>query len=527
VNIQLQEEIMESFVRKHAKQIIGLITGFDRLVFRGVLRTLSYVGGMMMYLGMAGVLLKDFAEHALSMTSKIKEASLEVARIANRPIIYLPSSQTSKEDAARGIAAKDGISTGLVCVLTSVEPCLSYEIFRNRETKHLELQPRWRKCLHLYHYQIHPQLGFMHARIQTWFPFNIQICINGREWLSRQMNAAGLAYRRRDNCFPWIEDPIRAQFLMESQLKANWPELLNPIVRQINPIHNTLFKAFPIDYYWTVHQSEWATDIMFRDSAALADLYPSLVHHGITTFGSPDVMRFLGRKPVLHPAFNGQVISDYKDRAEGVRIKHRLNHNSIKVYDKEGSILRVETTINDPQDFKVFRPKEGEPEGEKDWRPMRKGVADLHRRAEVSEAANERYVQALASVEETTPLSKLAEPLCQPVQWKGKRVRALNLHCPEDASLLQAISRGEFAINGFRNRDLQVILFPNQNADQKQRRRVSAIVTRKLRILRAHGLVKKVAHTHRYLLTDKGRTAITTILAARNADANSLTKLAA
>jgi hypothetical protein len=518
---------MESFVSKHAEQIIGVISGFDRLVFRGVLRALSYVGGMMMYLGMAGVLLKDFAEHALAMTKTIKEASLEVARSAHRPIIYLPSSQTSKEDTAHGIAAKDGITTGLVCVLTSVEPCLSYEIFRNRETKHLELQPRWRKCLHLYHYQIHPQLGFMHARIQTWFPFNIQICINGREWLSRQMDAAGLTYRRQDNCFPWIEDPIVAQSLMESQLEVNWPQLLHPIVRQINPVHDSLFEAFPIDYYWSVHQSEWATDIMFGDRAALAALYPTLVHQAITTFGSPDVMRFLGRKPLIHPSFKGQVVSDYKDRTEGVRVKHRLNHNSIKVYDKEGSILRVETTINDPADFKVFRPREGKPEDEKDWLPMRKGIADLHRRAQVSEAANERYVQALASVEETTPLGKLAEPLCQPVQWKGKRVRALNLHCPEEVSLLEAISRGEFAINGFRNRDLQAILFPTPTSNQKEHRRVSAIVTRKLRILRAHGLVKKVAHTHRYLLTDKGLTAITTILAARNADADSLTKLVA
>jgi len=518
---------MESFVSRHAKQIIGIISGFDRLVFRGTLRSLSYVGGMMMYLGMAGVLLKDFAEHALSMTTRIKEASLEIAKTANRPVIYLPSSQTSKEDTAHGIAAKDEITTGLVCILSSVEPCLSYDIFRNRETKHLELQPRWRKCLHLYHYQVHPQLGFMHARIQTWFPFSIQICINGREWLSRQMDASALAYRRRDNCFPWIEDPIRAQSLMESQLEANWPELLNPIVRQINPIHDSLFKAFPIDYYWTGHQSEWATDIMFGDNAALATLYPALVHHGITTFGSPDVMRFLGRKPMIHPAFSGQVVSDYRDRAEGVRVKHRLNHNSIKVYDKEGSILRVETTINDPHGFKVFRPKEGEPQGEKHWLPMRKGIADLHRRAQVSEAANERYVQALASVEEKTPLGKLAEPLCQPVQWKGKRVRALNPYSSQDVSLLQAVSRGEFAINGFRNRDLQAILFPNQTTEQKEHRRISAIVSRKLRILRAHGLIKKVPHTHRYLLTDKGRTATTTILAARNADANSLTKLAA
>lgn len=207
-------------------------------------------------------------------------------------------------------------------------------------------------------------------------------------------------------------------------------------------------------------------------------------------------------------------------------MKHRLNLNSIKAYDKEGSILRLETTINNAQEFKVLRSKEGDPEGEKQWRPMRKGIADLHRRAQVSQAANERYAEALASVEETIPVGRLAERLCQPVKCNGKRVRALNPYSPEDARLLEAISRGEFAINGFRNRDLRRIILPDQ-PHAKGQRAISAIITRKLRILRSHGLIKKVPRTHRYILTDKGRTAVTSILAAHNADAISLTKIAA
>jgi hypothetical protein len=341
------------------------------------------------------------------------------------------------------------------------------------------------------------------------------------------MSSANVAYLQQDNCFPWIEDPVRAQALMKSQLEVNWPEILNPIIRQINPVHDQLFEKFPIEYYWTVHQSEWATDIMFRDATSLAAIYPALVHHAITTFGSADVMRFLGRKGVIHPAFNGQVVSDYKKRAEGVRVKHRLNLNSIKAYDKEGSILRLETTINNAEEFKVLRTREGDRDGEIEWRPMRKGIADLHRRAQVSEAANERYAEALASVEETIPIGKLAETFCQPCRWKGKRVRALNPYSPEDACLLQAISRGEFTINGFRNRDLQHIIFPNQISNPQDQRRISAALTRRLRILRAHGLIKKVTRTHRYVITDKGRIAVTGILAARNANAISLTKIAA
>ena len=221
---------------------------------------------------------------------------------------------------------------------------------RNRASQHIEIEPRHRKCLFLYHYQIHPQFGFMHARIQTWFPFAIQICLNGREWLAHSMDAAGLAYQRRDNCFTWLERPERAQRMMERQVQSDWPALLDGIARSLNPAHQTMFAGFPMDYYWSTYQSEWATDIMFRDPAVLARLYPNLVHHGLTTFLSADVMRFLGRKVPASGQPNGnlqaEVVSDVKRRPEGVRIKHRVGENSVKMYDKQESVLRVETTIN-------------------------------------------------------------------------------------------------------------------------------------------------------------------------------------
>ena len=245
-----------------------------------------------------------------------------------------------------------------------------------------------------------------HARIQTWFPFSIQICLNGREWLARSLDAAGVGYVQRDNCFTRLDNPKRAQRLMERQVQAAWPELLNAIARSLNPQHATMFRACPIEYYWSTHQSEWATDILFRNSRSLAWLYPRLIHHGLTTFFSRDVMRFLGRNiPAtgnIPTRLQAEVVSDMKTRPEGVRIKHRLGESSIKMYDKQGSVLRVETTINDAADFKSFRTPEGKPEADKAWYPMRKGIADLHRRAETSQAANDRYLRALASVQDTT-----------------------------------------------------------------------------------------------------------------------------
>ena len=521
---------MDTFLSKHAKDIIGTLSGFDRLVFRGTLRSLVYVGGMKSYLYSTGVLLKDFAGHALDMTKRLKKASLAETKQVDRPVHYLPSSKTSKEYMAREIAEKDGITEGPVCILTAVEPCNSFEIYRNSATKYLELVPRQRKCLHIYQYQIHPVFGFMNARIQTWFPFNIQICINGREWLARQMDEAGLNYRRADNCFPWISDPVQAQRLMDQQLRSSWPDLLEGVARTLNPLHQEMFSNFPVDYYWSTHQSEWATDIMFRDTATLAHLYPKLVHHGLVTFMSPDIMRFLGRN--IPPGgnipknFNAEVVSDIKKRVEGVRIKHRHGNNSIKLYDKQGSIMRVETLITDPSDYKSFRTPEGQPEVEKKWLPMRKGIADLHRCAEVSQAANNRYIHALASVENTTSVGELTVELCRPSTWQGKRVRAMNPFSLDDANLIEIISRGEFTENGFRNRDVRVLLFPGQSTPEENRR-YSAAVTRKFLLLRAHGLIKKVTGTHRYQVTDKGRNIVTALITTRNASTESLTKLAA
>jgi hypothetical protein len=309
-----------------------------------------------------------------------------------------------------------------------------------------------------------------------------------------------------------------------------------------------------------VAQSEWASDVMFRRRAELERLFPRWTNHAVTTFGAVDILRFLGRQIPLQgkvPArFAGEVQTGLLEREEGARIKHWLNHNSIKLYDK-GSVLRSECTLNNPKDFRVHRPKEGNPEGPQAWLQLRYGLADLPCRAVIGQAANDRYLDALAAVHDTTPLRDLVDPLCQPVlepthpaptndlpqapatpapteksaarakPVTTRRLRALNPLAPADAALLEAISRHEFLINGLRNRDLRALLYPTQTTDPAEQRRRSAAVGRKLRLLRAHGLLQKIAHTHRYLVTPTGRTALTALLAARNANADFLTNHAA
>jgi len=519
------EDVVKEFVQKYAGIIVGALSGFDRLIFRGYLRELSYVRGLFMYLCWRKVPLTEFGRFARSLSEQVKRASTAEAARCKRPIIYLPSSRTDKDAIARTVREQDGIDEGLICVLSSVEPCRSFAIGCNPKTNRAELLLRHRKCLFLYHYYMDPTFGFTHARIQTWLPLDIQIYINGREWLARQMDTHGLTYRRADNCFVALQDVASAQRLMDAQLRLNWPNHLDRLARCLNPAHNSLLASDRLHYYWTAYQSEWATDIMFRDPQTLAEIYPRLVRHGVSAFSSPDVMRFLGGK--VHGNFRGEIVSDFKNRPEGVRIKHRVGANSVKLYDKQGSVLRVETTINDADGIKVFRPKEGDPDGHRSWRPMRRGIADLHRRAEVSQATNQRYLHALTSADTSIALGELLCELQRPVTWKACRIRGLRPWSADDLALLRTANRGEFCLNGFRNRELQALLFDGKPQNSDERRRRSARVSRHIRLLRAHHLIQKLPRSYRYRVTPKGRQIITAILAAHDASLQQLNDFAA
>lgn len=520
---------MKSFLARHASKIKGVLHGFDRIRFRGTLRWLANTKGMMNWLWHQQVLLKDFKTLATSLTDQIDAEARRIARSIGRDReIYLESSKTSKEDTAKAVAAGRDIREGLVCVLKCVEPARTFKVRKNAEAKRIELHSLWGKCSHYYFYYVHPEFGWMHVRLQSWLPFTIHVVINGRDWLGRQLQRAGVAFEKRDNCFVDVADLARAQRFLKAQLRTNWGPTLEELRRVAHPAHERIFGSELPQYYWSADETEWATDVMFHSRAELDALYPQLIRHGITTFGSGDVLHFLGRRPHVQKFSAAEIHSDLKTRPEGTRIKHVLNHNSIKMYDKQESVLRIETTINDARGMKAYRTSEADPDGPRQWRQLRKGVSDLPRRAQISQAANERYLEALSAVEETEPLKKAVEPLSRPANWKGRRVRALNPLAHDDSRLLQAICNGEFNTHGFRNQDLRALLFDQPaSSTTLEGRRQSAKVTRLLRLLRGHRVITKIPKSHRYQLTKRGRIQIVALLAAQNANTKKLTELAA
>jgi hypothetical protein len=523
-------DVPSPFVTQHAADVIGVLSGFDRLRLMATLRPLYQPGLMQRYLIRAGVLLKDFASYASGWTERVRGAAQQLAEQHQRPLTYLHSSSQRKELLARDQARHDGLTTGLIGIWSVVEPCLTYFVRRDRAQKKLVLRLEPGKCLHYYFYFLHEQLGLLHLRLQTWFPFALHLCLNGRLWLARQLDQHHIGYVQRENCFTWLADTARAQALAHAQLQNHWPTLLQPLVEQCHPHAAELCRPLALSYYWSVSESEYATDVMFRSPAALARLYPALVHQGIQHFGSTDVLRFLGHKVQangqVHGNHQGEILSSLKHRPEGLRLKHQANGNSIKLYDKHGSVLRVETTLNRPHQFRVYRASERDPEQKKRWLVLRKGVGDLQRRAEICQASNGRYLEALASVRAGQTAGEVARSVCRPVRKAGRSYRALNPWSEPDAALLALLSRGEWTVSGFRNRDLRAALYPNR-ADLLEHRRQAGRLTRALARLRAHGIIKKITGTYRYHLTTQGRQIITALLAARHADVQKLMTLTA
>lgn len=516
-------DVLHPFIHRHSADVIGTIHGWDRLRFQGTLRSLYYPSVIEYYLRKVGVLWKDFREFATGITDRVRQAATTLANEHGQEVIYLPSSRTSKEEMALDLRKRHRIDSGLVAVFSCVELARTWRACGNYDTKKLEMHLRWGKCIHLYFYLIHQQLGWLSVRVQTWFPFLVQVCINGREWLARQMDEARVAYRREDNCFTWVSDPQRAQGLMNQQHRANWVELMSQLVDFCHPMHAEITRPIERDYYWTAAESEYAWDVMFRDRAALQRIYPSLVHHAVMSFGSEQVLRFLTRSKSIRSA--DDIKTDRRRGEDGVRVKHWLNKNSVKAYDK-GSVLRAEVTINEPKDFKVWRTPENKPDGQMQWRILRRSVADMNRRAEVSQRGAERYLTALSAVHISESLGQEAASLCKPAHKKGQRHRALNPFAEADAQLLAAVNRGEFALNGFRNRDIRALICAPTD-DSQQLRAQAASVGRRLRLLRGHGLIQKIPKTHRYIVTQRGQRTITALITARNASTEKLTALAA
>ena len=518
---------MQRFLQRFALLVAGTLSGFDRLVLRGKLCPLYAPQGMNNLLRANHVLHKEFKRYAAEVTARVLKASGVARAKAQGRYRFLNSSRIDKEQAAREFAVTRGGRPGLVCILQCVEPCWTFDWAKDPDGTSTIRGERG-KCSHLYHYYQHPTFGWLYVRLQTWFPFEIQVGLNGREWLARQMTRDKLRYRRHDNKFLWVQDWQRAQRLLDEQLRTDWQYELDALQQQVHPLHPDHLGAMRVKYNWTAFQSEWATDFAFRRQEELEPWFKRWLRQAMLSYDHNDILGFFGHAPSLYRKGRNRIETSVLANFEGRRIKHWMGSNSVKMYN-EANVLRTETTLNDADSIFVQRPPADDPAGALARRRMRRSVVDLPQRAEFCQAVNERYAETLAATAETRTVRELAEPLTRRVpepnrgpDSPARYVRGLNPLAQADAALLTAISDPKWMVQGLRNRDLVAALYPAASADPTERRKRSAHVTRLLRLLRGHGLLEKVAGTHRYEIGAEARSRIQALLACRNANPDQL-----
>ena len=511
---------MNLFVSKFQDVIKGMLTGFDRIVFKGTILPLAHAAGAMSFCRSHGIRNKDFKSWAMKHTRDVIEsAEAYTKKHCGQGIDPIRSSAIRKEDIAHQRQQELGINSGLVGVWSAVESCTSYKARYNAEQGHPLLNRHWMKCKHLYFYFDHADYGFMNIRLQTWFPYHIQIALNGREWLRRGLERAGVDFVARRNKFCHVGDYACAQGLLDRQLDTQWDSLLNGFLADVFPTQQAILGPH-LSYYWTLWQSEWATDLIFPSPKDIAPIMDSLLRHAFMTGTATRVLRYLDR-PLKKDGtpradMRHEVTSRLLDFQEGLRVRHWVGANSAKCYN-ELNILRFEGTINDPGMFHVYRHAQRQDSAEpKQWLSLRKGVADIALRTQVSQRINDRLMDHLAAAQCETPVRDLFDNVVKPFTKEGRRVRALD-PTGKDRPLLQALRDPQFGIAGLSNHDLREKLHKKTGYKDMTEKQLSAKISRQLRLMRDHGLLRKLPRQKRYIMTQKGReltTALDALLAA-------------
>jgi hypothetical protein len=481
---------MIPFTERHADKIAFILSCYDRIVITGTLVDVGHAQAMTRFLYSRGGPIFDYPDWANQFREELRSHAEAVAHSHGLEIEFIQKRDFRKEDRVQAIVHERGGHPGLVHIFSAMESCNAFKPWHDKRTGKTFLKPAPGKCLHYYFYFILPDLGLCYLRVPTWAPFRLQFYCNGHNILARQLDQEKAGYTLRDNAFIQLDDAARAQQLADNLSPEHLHKILDKAVRAYCPI----VQYFSSGYHWSLMQVEYATDIVFRRQSELQPIYEELVRTAIHAVKPEQVAMFLGHK--LTEAFEDELGNDFHTRIQGTRIKHHMGKAAIKMYDKHGIILRIETTTNDISFFKHYR-KVVHRDGSETHKfaPFKKSIYSLPELAQVLGDANRRYIEFLSAIDDPTNGIKDVEKISRPVQADDRTYRGFNLFHGDDIDLLRTIVRGEFNISGFRNADLQERL-PCKTSQQ-----ISALIRR----LRKHGIIKKVARNYKYYLTALGR----------------------
>jgi hypothetical protein len=481
----------ELLTDRFADQIVGVLSCYDRLIIQGTIPDFCYAQAMTNYLYARKIRIFDYPQFAQPLRDGLREHAERVAAENDISIEFIRRSGIRKSDKIQEIINKRGSHPGLVAILSAMEPCSTYKPWHDKGTGKTYLRPDDGKCLHYYFYFIDEQLGLCYLRVPTWCPFRLQFYCNGHFWLAAELRKRKISYRLADNAFAAVGNFTQAQSIADNMQVKALHRKLEAFVRRYCPAIDDL----GVTYHWSIDQAEYSTDIIFRRQADLGAIYDRLTRTAIHTVKPENVATFLGRK--LNGNYQDELGNRFDTRIEGTRIKHTMGPVSVKMYDKHGFILRIETTVNDVSFFKHYRRVEHrDGTTETKWTSMKKGIYSLPALREVLCAANRRYLEFISTIETPTSGIDALRKISERLREGEHTYPGFNLFSAEDQDLMEALVRGEYCIRGVSNKAIRK-RFPDKN---------SAQVSRILKRLRLHGVIKKVGRTYHYYLTQLGRT---------------------
>lgn len=481
------------FVEKYNDSIKGFIGCYDRLRLKGRLHDFSYTGAMENYLYRNEVKIFDYPRHWQSITARYKTHVEDLAKKAGVQIEYVSSYRVNKEALVREVLAKRGNAPGLVHIISAVELGPQYKPHYNKEKQQAELVYRQGKCLHYYFYFIDEEIGLCFIRVSTWSPFGIQFYCNGHHHLFRQLDKKKIDYQSRDNALLDIDNIKRAQRICD---KFSADLLLSRIEKQIHR-YVPLISWLEQTVHWTIDQAEYSTDILFKSKQDLSPIYDNLVKQAIHIVKPENVYTFLGKK--LTGNYQGELGNDFKVRQYGSRIKHYSRDSSIKMYDKYGCILRIETTVNNVSFFSHRRIVEKRDGSQcEEVSPMRKSIHSLHPLRSILFNCNKRYLEFIAALDDPRTGQRNLNKITSRVKEHNRSYRGINFFNRDDLEFVNVLNKGEFCIVGISNKEIRQFL------DKKSTSQISRL----LKNLRLHGIIKKVPHKYRYHITQLGRAVI-------------------
>jgi hypothetical protein len=485
---------MELLTQRYSEKISGVIECYDRILITGTLPVLSNASHLTAYMFQNNIRIFDYAKFAEPYRDKLKENAQRIANEAGLEIEFIRSSGVRKESVIESVIKKRGMHPGLVHIISVMEGCTTYKPWHDKVSHKTFLKYDQSKCLTYYFYFIDDLLGLCYIRVPTWLPFKLQIFFNGHAWLSNKLKSSNINHQMLDNAFVSIDDWKKAQKISHNLSLEKLHKRLDDFAKKYCPVH----KVFKQDYHWSIMQCEYSTDIVFRKQEDLKPIYEQLIEKAIHSVKPENIITFFGKK--MHGKYDGEIGNNYHVRIEGSRIKHSMGKASIKMYDKFGHILRIETTVNDVTFFKHYREViQRDGTSIQKEASMKKNIYSLKPLQEIVSASNSRYLEFISAIEDDTIGHKKLEKATATKTIENRTYKGFNFFCKNDKKVILTLARGEFNIYGFRSKDLAKHL-SNYSSDQ---------LSRLLKRLRVHGIIKKAGKAYKYYLTTFGKEIIT------------------